>query len=101
MRPSSVTGAEQASGHSPEQIYERTWAIALLERVLGRLRQETAGAGQAKRFEELKVVLMGESPSASYAELAIKLGTTEAALKMAVQRLRRRRRFPHLRHSPL
>jgi RNA polymerase sigma factor (sigma-70 family) len=79
-----------AVGGSPEQIYERAWAIALLERVLGRLRQETAAAGQEKRFEELKVILMGQKPSLSYAELAVKLGTTEPALKMAVQRLRRR-----------
>ncbi len=75
---------------SPEEIYERTWAIALLEKVIGRLSQETAAAGQAARFEELKPMLMGERSSLSYAELATRLGTTEAALKMTVQRLRRR-----------
>ncbi len=80
----------QALGGSPEQIYERVWAIALLERVLKRLQQETADAGHGERFEELKVILMGEKPSLSYAALAVKLGTTEPALKMAVQRLRRR-----------
>jgi RNA polymerase sigma-70 factor (ECF subfamily) len=82
--------AEQGAGRTPEQIYEKAWAIALLERVLGRLRQETAAAGQGKRFEELKVILMGEKPSLSYADLAAKLNSTEAALKMALQRLRRR-----------
>ena len=81
---------ERLAGRSPEEIYERAWAIALLDKVLGRLREETAAAGQATRFEHLKAVLLGERPSLSYAELALKLGTTEPALKMAVQRLRRR-----------
>jgi RNA polymerase sigma-70 factor (ECF subfamily) len=81
---------EQAVDRSPECIYEKAWAMALLERVLGRLREETAAEGQGKRFEELKVILMGERPSVSYADLAARLSSTEAALKMAVQRLRRR-----------
>jgi RNA polymerase sigma-70 factor (ECF subfamily) len=81
---------ERLAWRSPEEIYERTWAVALLDKVLGRLREETAASGQSTRFEELKAVLMGERPSLTYAELALKLGTTEPALKMAVQRLRRR-----------
>ncbi len=81
---------ENFGSRSPEEIYERTWAIALLETVVGRLSQETAATGQSARFEELKCVLIGERPSLSYAELATKLRTTEAALKMTVQRLRRR-----------
>ncbi len=81
---------EDAAGYSPEQTYERTWAFALLDEVLGRLREETAASGHLARFEELKAVLMGESPALSYADMALKLGTTEAALKMALQRLRKR-----------
>jgi RNA polymerase sigma factor (sigma-70 family) len=81
---------EPAVGRSPEQIYERTWVIALLEKVLGRLREETAASGQSKRFEELKGVLLGERSSVPYAQLAVKLGTTEPALKMSVHRLRSR-----------
>jgi RNA polymerase sigma factor (sigma-70 family) len=81
---------EHFAARSPEEIYERTWAIALLDKVLGRLREETAASGQSTRFEELKSVLMGERLSLTYAELALKLGTTEPALKMAVHRLRRR-----------
>lgn len=81
---------ERGGSRSPEEIYERTWGVALLERVLGRLSEETAPTGQSARFEELKPILMGERPSLSYAELALKLGTTEAALKMTVQRMRRR-----------
>ena len=71
-------------------MYERTWAITLLEKVIGGLGREAAEAGQAARFEELKPVLTGERSSLSYAQLATRLRTTEAALKMTVQRLRRR-----------
>lgn len=81
---------EQSVGRSPDSLYEKAWAMALLERVLGRLREETAADGQGQRFEELKVILVGERPSLSYADLAAKLNSSEAALKMAVQRLRRR-----------
>jgi RNA polymerase sigma-70 factor (ECF subfamily) len=82
--------AELPGERSPEEIYDRAWAIALLEKVLHRLREGTASAGHADRFEELKAVLVGERPSLSYAELAPRLRTTEAALKMTVRRLRLR-----------
>lgn len=81
---------EQAPGRSPEQLYERVWVFALLEKVLGRLRQEAVSSGQSARFDELKGVLMGESPALSYAASAAKLGTTEPALKMWVHRFRSR-----------
>ena len=75
---------------SPEQLYEQRWALALLETVLRRLREEATVAGRSAQFDELKVFLTGEKRSVSYAELATRLATTEGALKMAVQRLRRR-----------
>ena len=75
---------------SPERLYEQSWSLALLERALAQLRQEAQAAGRDRQFAELKILLTGERPSLSYAELAGKLETTEAALKMAVQRLRRR-----------
>lgn len=80
----------QAVGQSPEVTYDRAWAFALLERVLGRLREEAIAGGQLARFDGLKGVLAGEKPSLKYAQLAVELGTTEAALKMAAQRLRNR-----------
>jgi RNA polymerase sigma-70 factor (ECF subfamily) len=77
---------------TPERLYERRWALALLEQVLGRLREETAREGNSALFEQLKELLTGQSGSRSYAEMAQELGTTEGALKMAVHRLRRRYR---------
>ena len=81
---------EPATDLSPERIYEQRWALAFLEQVLGKLRAEFAEAGKGANFEALKVFLTGDGPSASYAELASSLATTEAALKMAVSRMRHR-----------
>jgi RNA polymerase sigma-70 factor (ECF subfamily) len=75
---------------SPEKLYERQWATTLLEQVLIKLRAEFVAAGKANLFEELKIFLTGEKRAVSYAELAAKLQSTEAALKMAVSRLRQR-----------
>ena len=75
---------------SPEELYDQRWATTLLQTVLSRLRQEAAAAGWLKQFEQLEVFLTGEKRAGTYAELAAGLGTTEGALKMATQRLRRR-----------
>jgi len=75
-----------------EQIYDREWAIALLGRILQRLERESAENGKAEQFEELKGFLIGDHGGATYADVAHRLGTTEAATKMAAHRLRRRYR---------
>lgn len=78
------------AGQSPEKTFEQQWAIALLDQAVARLRNEFLTAGKAALFEEIKVFLTGEKRVASYAELAARLGTTEAALKMTVSRMRQR-----------
>ena len=82
--------AEISLERSPEQIFERCWALAFLQEVLGRLRDEVDQAGRSAHFAELKVFLTGEQSSVSYAVLAAKLGTNEASLRKEVQRLRHR-----------
>ena len=79
-----------ASGLSPQQLFEQQWAMTLLEQVLARLREEFAAVGKAALFEQLKIFLTGEKRPVSYADLAVKLQSTEAALKMAVSRMRQR-----------
>ena len=81
---------EPASDLTPEKLYEQRWACVLLEQVMQRLEQDAAAAGKGAFFEALKPFLVGESHSVSYAELAVKLGVSEAALKMKAQRLRHR-----------
>lgn len=75
---------------TPEQIYERRWALTVLERVLGKLRQEFTEEGQGGEFEHLKGFLTGEEPRLPYARVAEVLKTSEGAARTAVHRLRRR-----------
>lgn len=75
---------------SAEKSFERQWAMTLLEQVVERLRNEFAAAEKGALFDELKVFLTGDKRACSYADLATKLGMTQAALKMAVSRMRRR-----------
>jgi len=82
--------AEIAHEPSPEQIFERCWAITFLEEVLGQLRDEATQAGRAEQFEGLKGFLTGEKSADSYAILAARLDSNEAALRKQVQRLRQR-----------
>ncbi len=77
---------------TPEKIFERRWALTLLDRVLARLRQEYEGAGKKESFEQLKSTLTGDRRSVPYAEIARRLSSTEGAIKVAVHRLRQRYR---------
>lgn len=81
---------EPAGGETPESIFEKQWALALLNRVQEALRGEFRNAGKEGHFDRLSVCLTGETRSASYRELAAELGTTEGAVKVAVHRLRKR-----------
>jgi RNA polymerase sigma-70 factor (ECF subfamily) len=75
----------------PEQLFERQWALTLLERALDRLGEEAESAGAKGRFERLKGFLTeNDGAAASYQEVAAELATTEGAVKTAVYRLRRR-----------
>jgi RNA polymerase sigma-70 factor (ECF subfamily) len=76
-------------GHdvTPEKLYERRWAMTLLDRALERLRQESRHLSQ---FDQLKVFLTGEPAGVSYSAMAAELGMSEGALKVAVHRLRRK-----------
>jgi RNA polymerase sigma factor (sigma-70 family) len=81
---------EPADLLTPERVYERRWALTLLEHVLGRLEQEHAAQDKGERFERLKGFLVGDEPS--YEALASQLGESAGALRVQVHRLRRRYR---------
>jgi RNA polymerase sigma factor (sigma-70 family) len=74
-----------------EKIYERRWAMTLLEQALTRLRDENDAAGKTELFERLRDFVAGES-DVSCGEAAAQLGLTESALKSALHRLRQRYR---------
>ena len=81
---------EWASGLSAEAVYERQWALTLLDQVFARLREECVCADKAQLFEVLRVYLSGEKGAASYAEAAGQLNMSQGAVQVAVHRLRRR-----------
>jgi RNA polymerase sigma factor (sigma-70 family) len=84
--------AEPAHDLTPEKIFERRWALVLLENVLARLHDESAQAGTADSFDRLKGFLTGEQSAGTYGQLAAELNMSEGAVKVAVHRLRRRYR---------
>lgn len=75
---------------TPEVEFERTWAMALLNEVMGKLRREYAAEGNAELFEALRPCLTGAERVLPYSELGRGLGRSEGAVKVAVLRLRRR-----------
>jgi RNA polymerase sigma-70 factor (ECF subfamily) len=83
---------EPADASTPEQVFEKQWALTLLQSVLQRLRASYAQDGKGKLFETLEPCLIGSRETQPYAALATQLGMTEGAVKMAVSRLRERYR---------
>jgi len=84
---------QREPGHdeTPDRIFERRWALSMLERVMERLRDEFVQHGRPENFERMKVFLLGPS-EAPYAAVAGEMNTSEGALKVAIHRLRKRYR---------
>ena len=82
---------EPGHDETPERIFERRWALSVLDRVMERLRNEFVQHGRSEHFERLKLFLLGQS-DAPYAALAREMNTSEGALKVAIHRLRKRYR---------
>jgi RNA polymerase sigma factor (sigma-70 family) len=82
---------EPASDLTPERMFEKQWALSLLERVLSRLEAEMAAVGKSELFEALKETLTG-GRSITYAAIGAALGMSEGAVKVAAHRMRRRYR---------
>jgi len=80
---------EPATEQTPETIFDRQWALAVLDRVFARLREEGL-RGKPDQFEQLKGYLTGDDGKRSYAETAAALGMSDGAVRVAVHRLRRR-----------
>lgn len=77
-----------ADTQSADKIYDRRWAITLLDRTMGRLKEQYASDGKLALFEALKETLTGERGGIPYAQIATGLKTSEGAIKVAVHRLR-------------
>jgi len=84
--------SDAALNAPPDALFDRQWATTLLEQTLLALQEEYAASGRATLFEHLRPCLARDESALSYAEIATRLNLTEAAVKMAVQRLRARYR---------
>jgi DNA-directed RNA polymerase specialized sigma24 family protein len=87
----SECGFDPVDPSTPEQVFNRQWALAVLNMVVDRLRGEYVQRDQLPLFESLHGTLTGEV-TAGYATLAGRLGTTEGALQVAAHRMRKRYR---------
>ncbi len=89
---------EPADNLTPERLYEKRWAMTLLDLVLGRLREEFRTTGKLELFDSLKQFLVGSGKGAggtatpTYLDVGKELDISEGAVKVAVHRLRHRYR---------
>jgi RNA polymerase sigma factor (sigma-70 family) len=82
--------AEPAHELTAERLFQRRWALTLLDGVLERLGEESRRAGRGPLYERLKIALTGAGGAVPYARVGAELGLSEAAIKKAAERLRRR-----------
>jgi RNA polymerase sigma-70 factor (ECF subfamily) len=77
---------------TPERLFARQWALVVLSRVMSRLEEEWSKGGKAEQFGRLRGLLTADKAQPAYRTVAEELGTSEAGVKMAVHRLRKRYR---------
>jgi RNA polymerase sigma factor (sigma-70 family) len=90
LRADEQIDMEHSDPMTAEMIYERRWALTVLERVLSRLKDEYVTASNAALFDSFKELLPDEPGSPSQAEIATQLGMTENAIRQAFYRFRQR-----------
>jgi RNA polymerase sigma-70 factor (ECF subfamily) len=77
---------------SPDKLYDRAWATALLEKVLARLREEHRAEGKVELFDKMKGFLMTGKGDIPYAGAAVEMNRSEGYVRVMVHRLRQRYR---------
>jgi RNA polymerase sigma-70 factor (ECF subfamily) len=82
--------AEPANDWTPERLFERRWAISLLDHAVARLEAESIAAGKSDLVSRLLPTLTGGRGEVPFAAIAAELGMTEGAVKMAASRWRKR-----------
>ena len=90
LRADECVDMEPADPLTADRIYERRWALTLLEQTMTALREEFTSAGKQREFESLKTFLTAERGEIPYSEIAAKLGINESAARVSVHRLRKR-----------
>lgn len=83
---------EPAYSLSPEKLFDKSWALTVLERTMSRLKAELTAQNKQDLFDHLKIYLTSEKDSIPYREKAAEMNLTEGNVRTAVHRLRRRYR---------
>lgn len=81
---------ESAETLTPEALFERNWALALIDRTFRRVEEDYGKVGRGKLFAALRPYLAGENPRSGYGEVAASLGMSSGAIATALFRMRRR-----------
>ncbi|MBN1806972.1 MAG: hypothetical protein JW837_17120 [Sedimentisphaerales bacterium] len=83
---------EPADNLSPEKLFDKSWALTVLDRTMSRLKEEMVSQNKESLFEHLKIYLTAGKGSIPYCDRAVEMNMTEGNVKTAVHRLRRRYR---------
>ena len=83
---------EPSNEDTPEALFDKQWAITLVNHVLEMIREEFAAAGKESQFDALKGYLAGRTVDANYTKASKSLGMSEGAIRVAVHRMRKRYR---------
>ena len=83
-------GQEPAHNLSPEKLFERWWALGVLNQAMERLKTESSTLHKQQLFDRLKVYLVAEKGAVTYKEISAEFGMTEAAVRVAAHRLKHR-----------
>ena len=82
--------SEPPDAATAESLFERRWALTVLERALDRLREDYTSSGKRDLYETLLLALSGVPLGENYRDVAARFGMTEGAIKVTVHRMRRR-----------
>jgi hypothetical protein len=83
---------EPADELSPDLLFDRRWALTVLDQAQQQLRAEYEASGKGILFEALRPTLVGARSGPAYSDIAAQLAMSEGAVKVAVHRLRDRYR---------
>jgi RNA polymerase sigma factor (sigma-70 family) len=88
--PEERYALEPVDRNTPEQKFQKQWALAVLKQAMTRLAEECEALGKGALFQEVKGGLSGEQEIARYADISRRLGMSDGSLRVAVHRLRQR-----------
>ncbi len=86
----SIDSQDPAGALTPEEIFDKRWALSVIDQTLDQVKAEAKLEGRGEQVERLLPFLAGEAPRRAYADLAAETGMSEGALRVAVHRLRQR-----------